>query len=77
MSPPAESPPQKARDRATVIPLFGLFLLCSPVLNLFADQGRLFGLPVAYFYIFFVWAFLILITRRLTRSIVGPAGAHR
>lgn len=56
---------RKRRDVATVLPLAGIALLVSPFLNVVADAGTLFGLPVKVIYVFAVWFGLIAATRWL------------
>lgn len=60
---------RKREDAAFVVPLVGVTLLVSPILNIFSD-GTVAGLPASYVYLFAVWAGLILVTRSLARRLV-------
>ncbi|MEO0387078.1 MAG: hypothetical protein AAF281_06040 [Pseudomonadota bacterium] len=75
MSRGGEDPRLRARareDAARALPVLGLLLLVSPLLDAFGWVGRPFGIPAAYFYLFAAWAFLIALTARLSRRLVGP-----
>jgi len=50
---------RKTRDRALILPLVGILLLLPPFAAVFDIEGRLFGLPVTWVYVFSVWALLI------------------
>lgn len=65
---------RKRRDAALALPLAGLFLLASPLLDVVARAGAVLGVPVAVLYVFGVWAGLILLTGLATRSLRGPGG---
>ena len=39
--------------------LLGILLFNYPLLDLFADGGRVFGVPLLYAYVFAAWALLI------------------
>ena len=58
---------RKGRDQALLLPLAGLFLLISPLIGLFADAGRLWGVPLILYYLGFVWLGLIIAAYRLSR----------
>jgi hypothetical protein len=67
---------RKARDTALAVPLVGVILLMPPVAQIFAVEGRIFGLPVAVAYVFGVWLALIVAARRTGRWIIeSEAGA--
>lgn len=53
---------RRYEDMACALPLLGVFLLVSPILNALIGIETVFGAPVAYLYIFAAWAFLILLT---------------
>jgi len=46
-------------QRLVALFLLGCLLLNYPLLNLFANTGRVLGIPVLYAYVFVVWALLI------------------
>ncbi len=64
---------RKREDAALAVPILGIVLLASPVLNIFAGVQTLFGLPAAYAWVFLIWAGLTLLTRDLARRLIGPA----
>lgn len=57
-------------QRLVALFLFGALFLDYPVFSLFAGNGTIFGVPVLYAYVFFVWAALI----ALMAFIVGRRG---
>jgi len=60
---------RKREDAALAVPALGVLLLVSPVMNIFTRDGTILGLPAAFVWVFAVWVFLILLTRRLTRRL--------
>ena len=46
-------------QRLIALFLLGCLLLNYPLFSLFAGSAHLFGVPVLYIYVFFVWALLI------------------
>jgi hypothetical protein len=46
-------------QRLVALFLLGCLLLNYPLLNLFAGNGRVLGIPVLYAYVFVAWALLI------------------
>lgn len=60
---------QRYEDSARVLPLFGIFLLVSPILNALIGIETVLGAPIAYLYIFAAWAVLIMLTARLSRKL--------
>jgi len=66
---------RKRRDAALLLPVLGLVLLASPVLDVFADAGRLAGIPAAVLYVFGVWFALIGACARLARVLEDGDGA--
>ncbi len=60
---------RQREDRARALPLFGILLLASPVLDALVGVGTVLGIPATYFYIFTVWGALILVTARLSRRL--------
>jgi hypothetical protein len=60
---------RKRRDIALILPLLGVFLLASPVLNIFAGSGSLYGIPASLLYVFGVWFALIACTAFLARRL--------
>jgi hypothetical protein len=77
----ADSPDQslrsrKTRDRALILPLVGVMLLLPPFAAVFEVEGRLFGLPVTWVYVFAVWAVLIAGAALIAGRLSEPEGAH-
>ncbi|WP_216635966.1 hypothetical protein [Neptunicoccus sediminis] len=60
-------PGRRFRDAATLLPVTGLLLLLTPLMSIFTRAQSLFGLPVSFFYVFSVWAGLILLAFFLAR----------
>ncbi|MBL4806199.1 MAG: hypothetical protein JKY31_02805 [Rhodobacteraceae bacterium] len=58
---------KKIRDAALLLPLLGAFLLASPIIMVFANDGKIFGLPLPFVYIFGVWLGLVLAARYMAR----------
>ena len=46
-------------QRLVALFLFGALLLNYPLFSLFGGPEHLFGIPLLYVYVFFVWALLI------------------
>jgi hypothetical protein len=46
-------------QRLIALFLFGALLLNYPLFSLFAGPAAVFGVPLLYLYVFFVWALLI------------------
>lgn len=65
---------RKLRDAALAAPLLGVFLLCSPLIDVVARAGAIFGVPFDVIYIFGVWGGLILVTAFLAHRLSGPGG---
>jgi hypothetical protein len=57
---------EKSRRLASVF-LLGGILFNYPILSLFNLRILWLGVPVLYFYVFFVWVVLIVMTMRITR----------
>ena len=51
--------PSMKGQRLAALFLLGALLFNYPLLDLFADAGRVFGVPVLYVYVFAAWALLI------------------
>ncbi|MEM6438429.1 MAG: hypothetical protein AAF763_01860 [Pseudomonadota bacterium] len=62
---------RRAEAAAAVLPLLALFALMPPFIGVFAHDGRTFGAPSILAFLLAVWLGLILITRRLARSLSG------
>ncbi len=60
---------RKLRDAALLLPLFGAFLLISPLITIFTGATNIFGLPLVYVYIFGVWLGLVLVARAMARRL--------
>lgn len=59
----------KLREGALLLPLFGAFLLVSPLITVFTGVTTVFGLPLIFVYIFGVWLGLVLIARAMARRL--------
>jgi len=60
---------RKIREAALLLPIFGAFLLVSPLLTVFTDANSLFGIPSVFIYVFGVWLGLVLIARAMARRL--------
>ena len=60
---------RKLRDGALLLPIFGAFLLISPLITVFTGATTLFGLPLIFVYIFGVWLGLVLLARAMARRL--------
>jgi len=60
---------RKLREGALLLPIFGAFLLISPLITVFTGVQTLFGLPLIFVYIFGVWLGLVLIARAMSRRL--------
>ena len=60
---------RKISDRALLLPLVGLLLLTPPLAGIFQLDIRVFGIPFTGFYLFGVWAALIIGAALLSRRI--------
>ncbi|MEM7496945.1 MAG: hypothetical protein AAF371_03005 [Pseudomonadota bacterium] len=67
---------RRLRDAAMALPFAGLLLLASPLVLVFAVDGRVFGVPVVVAYIFLAWAALIAAARAVGRGILAAADAE-
>jgi hypothetical membrane protein len=61
--------PKRISERLVALFLLGVVLMFPPLLGVFNQQLRPFGLPLLYFYLFVAWAALILLTAAVVRSI--------
>lgn len=57
----------KVRDLSILLPLAGVLLLMSPVLQVFNSLTPIFGIPLIVLYIFGVWLGLIILGAWLSR----------
>ena len=73
MTPPdlaaAAAGTRKLRDGALLLPVFGAFLLVSPLIMVFSGPVTVFGLPLIFVYIFGVWLGLVLLARAMARRL--------
>jgi len=60
---------RKLRDGALLLPIFGAFLLISPLITVFTGVTTIFGLPLIFVYIFGVWLGLVLTARAMARRL--------
>ncbi len=61
----------RKRDTAFVLPMLGLLLIVSPIVNIFAGITTVWGIPASVFYVFVVWLTLIGLTWRLSRRLLA------
>jgi fucose permease len=57
---------RKSRESALLLPIFGFLALVPPIIGLFADEYRIFGVPLIVLYMFVVWLLLIVSAQRLS-----------
>jgi len=55
-------------QRLAALFLLGALLLNYPLLDLFANDGRVLGIPVLYAYVFATWALLIALMALVVES---------
>lgn len=73
---------RKTSDRAIILPLVGFLLLTPPLAGIFQLDIKILGIPFTGFYLFTVWAGLIIgaafLSKRIQRSIDwdNRDGAH-
>jgi len=60
---------RKLHDSALLLPVFGAFLLVSPLITVFTGPITVFGLPLIFVYIFGVWLGLVLLARAMARRL--------
>jgi len=60
---------RKLREGALLLPIFGAFLLVSPIITVFTGLTTIFGLPLIFVYIFGVWLGLVLVARAMARHL--------
>ncbi|MCP4406950.1 MAG: hypothetical protein GY807_04165 [Gammaproteobacteria bacterium] len=51
--------PEKGNDRLIALVLVGVLALNYPLLSLFSGASFLFGIPILYLYLFFIWGIFI------------------
>jgi hypothetical protein len=61
---------RKRRDAAIALPIAGVVLFASPLLDLTAGAGNLAGIPLAVLYVFGTWFALIWATASLARRLI-------
>jgi hypothetical protein len=61
--------PKRISERLVALFVLGVVLMFPPLLGVFNQQLRTFGLPLLYLYLFVAWAALILLTAAVVRSI--------
>ena len=66
-TPPTKGPGRRFRDLAVLLPCLGILLLATPVVSIFTQSGRVFGLPLPIFYVFGIWGGLIVLAFGLAR----------
>ncbi len=50
---------RKTRDKSVALLIIGVVLLMPPIVRTSLFEGNIFGIPYTVFYMFSVWAFLI------------------
>ncbi len=58
---------RRRQDAALVLPVFGIIMLMTPVLQLFSRDAKIFGAPLPFVYVFGMWILLIILAKRLSR----------
>jgi hypothetical protein len=61
--------PKRIPERLVALFLLGVVLMFPPLLGIFNQQLRTFGLPLLYLYLFVTLAVLIMLTAAVVRSI--------
>jgi hypothetical protein len=61
--------PKRTSERLVALFLLGVVLMFPPLLGVFNQPVRSFGVPLLYLYLFVVWAALILLTAAVIHSI--------
>jgi hypothetical protein len=62
----------RLHDAAVLLPCVGLLLLMPPFIGLISPRLTLLGIPLLVFYVFGVWAVLIVLTAVLARRLDPP-----
>ncbi|MEL6774463.1 MAG: hypothetical protein AAFP23_06855 [Pseudomonadota bacterium] len=70
-TPEPERAARRWHDAAMGLPMAGIVLLLSPFAQVFAVEGRVFGIPVQVAYVFGAWGLLILIARFVARGMLS------
>lgn len=65
---------RRLRDISVLLPLFGILIFMTPVMRVFATGSTVFGIPVAFLFLFGAWLGLILLARRLAVRLSGERG---
>jgi threonine/homoserine efflux transporter RhtA len=65
---------RRRRDIAIALPVAGLVLFASPLLDLMARGGSLGGIPLGALYVFGSWFGLIWATARIARRLIDDSG---
>ena len=60
---------RKLRDGAMLLPIFGAFLLISPLITIFYTPASFFGIPSVFLYVFGVWIGLVMAARAMARRL--------
>ncbi len=60
---------RRRQDAALVLPIFGIVMLMTPVLQLFSRDTLIFGAPLPFVYVFGMWILLIVLASRLSRML--------
>lgn len=58
---------RRFRDLAALLPFLGIFFLATPIVSIFTQSGTFLGLPSPIFFVFGVWAGLIVLAFGLAR----------
>ena len=62
--------PNKARDRAFILPVVGVLLLIPPLAGIFQLDIKIAGIPFTVIYLFTIWAALIAGAAMLSRRLL-------
>ncbi|MCC5857985.1 MAG: hypothetical protein JJT90_07510 [Ectothiorhodospiraceae bacterium] len=66
----------RRHERLVALFVVGCLLFSYPLMDLFSGDGRLFGLPVLWLYVFIAWFLVIIATGLLLRR-GGRGGGDR
>ena len=60
---------RRRQDAALVLPIFGVVIFITPIFTIFTKDVLIFGAPLPFLFIFGFWFLLILLARRMSRTL--------
>ncbi len=60
---------RRRQDAALVLPIFGVVIFMTPIFTIFTKDILIFGAPLPFLFIFGFWFVLILLARRMSRTL--------